>query len=197
MAVDLVLFHHFFQPISTWGVVCNITHSRLYSGVVFSPSSTLSLLLCFVSLLSFDITVKNAVYLVYEFTVFQSTQPLTGICMNKHHNSFILFITYCVFCQVTIFGESAGAQSVSLHLMIQSSKPLFKQAVLQSLPFSIPLKTRWGTIGSGWYWLLMCDWFVPGYKVRIRGICTFLGSCCIQTLWERLQHADRQLQAEL
>lgn len=44
--------------------------------------------------------------------------------------------------RVTIFGESAGAQSVSLHLMIQSSKPLFKQAVFQSLPFSIPLKTR-------------------------------------------------------
>uniref|UniRef100_A0A672G0R3 Carboxylic ester hydrolase n=1 Tax=Salarias fasciatus TaxID=181472 RepID=A0A672G0R3_SALFA len=34
--------------------------------------------------------------------------------------------------KVTIFGESAGAQSVSLHLMIQSSKPLFQQAVLQS-----------------------------------------------------------------
>lgn len=50
----------------------------------------------------------------------------------------------CHFFQVTIFGESAGAQSVSLHLMIQSSKPLFKQAVLQSLPFSIPLKTRSG-----------------------------------------------------
>ncbi|XP_076010298.1 crystal protein isoform X2 [Genypterus blacodes] len=44
--------------------------------------------------------------------------------------------------KVTIFGESAGAQSVGLHLMIQSSKPLFQQAVLQSLPFSIPLKTR-------------------------------------------------------
>ncbi|KAA0720604.1 Cholinesterase [Triplophysa tibetana] len=43
--------------------------------------------------------------------------------------------------RVTIFGESAGAQSVSLHLMIESSKALFTQAVLQSLPFSIPLKT--------------------------------------------------------
>ncbi|XP_034019516.1 cAMP-regulated D2 protein [Thalassophryne amazonica] len=45
--------------------------------------------------------------------------------------------------KVTIFGESAGAQSVGLHLMIQSSKPLFKQAVVQSLPFSIPLKNRY------------------------------------------------------
>lgn len=51
--------------------------------------------------------------------------------------------------KVTIFGESAGAQSVSLHLMIQSSKPLFKQAVLQSLPFSIPLKTRHDAVKLG------------------------------------------------
>ncbi|KAG7496360.1 cAMP-regulated D2 protein-like [Solea senegalensis] len=51
--------------------------------------------------------------------------------------------------KVTIFGESAGAQSVSLHLMIQSSKPLFHQAVLQSLPFSIPLKTRHDALKLG------------------------------------------------
>ncbi|XP_034433901.1 crystal protein [Hippoglossus hippoglossus] len=51
--------------------------------------------------------------------------------------------------KVTIFGESAGAQSVSLHLMTQSSKPLFKQAVLQSLPFSIPLKTRHDALRLG------------------------------------------------
>uniref|UniRef100_UPI003AAA4F05 crystal protein n=1 Tax=Centroberyx gerrardi TaxID=166262 RepID=UPI003AAA4F05 len=51
--------------------------------------------------------------------------------------------------KVTIFGESAGAQSVSLHLMIQSSKPLFRQAVFQSLPFSIPLKTRHDALKLG------------------------------------------------
>ncbi|XP_053170023.1 crystal protein [Scomber japonicus] len=51
--------------------------------------------------------------------------------------------------KVTVFGESAGAQSVSLHLMIQSSQPLFKQAVLQSLPFSIPLKTRHDALRLG------------------------------------------------
>ncbi|CDQ90710.1 unnamed protein product, partial [Oncorhynchus mykiss] len=50
---------------------------------------------------------------------------------------------------VTMFGESAGAQSVSLHLMVQSSKPLFKQAVFQSLPFSIPLKTRHDALKLG------------------------------------------------
>ncbi|XP_005742719.2 cAMP-regulated D2 protein isoform X1 [Pundamilia nyererei] len=51
--------------------------------------------------------------------------------------------------KVTVFGESAGAQSVSLHLMIQSSKPLFNQAILQSLPFSIPLKTRHDALKLG------------------------------------------------
>ncbi|KAG7454685.1 hypothetical protein MATL_G00262370 [Megalops atlanticus] len=51
--------------------------------------------------------------------------------------------------KVTIFGESAGAQSVSLHLMIQSSQPLFRQAVFQSLPFSIPLKTRHDALKLG------------------------------------------------
>ncbi|XP_029020003.1 crystal protein [Betta splendens] len=44
--------------------------------------------------------------------------------------------------KVTIFGESAGAQSVGLHLIIQSSGPLFSQAILQSSPFSIPMKSR-------------------------------------------------------
>ncbi|XP_071003345.1 crystal protein-like [Oncorhynchus clarkii lewisi] len=51
--------------------------------------------------------------------------------------------------KVTMFGESAGAQSVSLHLMVQSSKLLFKQAVFQSLPFSIPLKTRHDALKLG------------------------------------------------
>uniref|UniRef100_A0AAV2IZK1 Alkylated DNA repair protein AlkB homologue 8 N-terminal domain-containing protein n=1 Tax=Knipowitschia caucasica TaxID=637954 RepID=A0AAV2IZK1_KNICA len=50
---------------------------------------------------------------------------------------------------VSIFGESAGAQSVSLHLMMQSSAPLFQQAVLQSLPFSIPLKPRHDAVKLG------------------------------------------------
>ncbi|XP_056131714.1 cAMP-regulated D2 protein [Lampris incognitus] len=51
--------------------------------------------------------------------------------------------------KVTVVGESAGAQSASLHLMIQSSKPLFKQAVLQSLPFTVPLKTRHDALKLG------------------------------------------------
>ncbi|XP_029681706.1 cAMP-regulated D2 protein-like [Takifugu rubripes] len=51
--------------------------------------------------------------------------------------------------KVTVFGESAGAQSVCLHLMIQSSKLLFKQAMLQSVPFSIPLKSRHDALKLG------------------------------------------------
>lgn len=52
--------------------------------------------------------------------------------------------------KVTLFGESAGAQSVSLHLMMQSSETLFRHAAIQSLPFSLPLKTRWDAMKLGW-----------------------------------------------
>ncbi|XP_061923044.1 cAMP-regulated D2 protein [Entelurus aequoreus] len=51
--------------------------------------------------------------------------------------------------KVTLFGESAGAQSVSVHLMVHSSAPLYQQAVLQSLPFSIPLKSRHDALKLG------------------------------------------------
>ncbi|XP_060734745.1 cAMP-regulated D2 protein [Tachysurus vachellii] len=51
--------------------------------------------------------------------------------------------------KVTLFGESAGAQSVCLHLMINSSEDLFRHATIQSQPFSIPLKTRWDAMKLG------------------------------------------------
>ncbi|MCI4379552.1 hypothetical protein PGIGA_G00229740 [Pangasianodon gigas] len=51
--------------------------------------------------------------------------------------------------KVTLFGESAGAQSVCLHLMMQSSETLFRHATIQSQPFSIPLKTRWDAMKLG------------------------------------------------
>ncbi|KAI4897946.1 hypothetical protein NFI96_019832 [Prochilodus magdalenae] len=51
--------------------------------------------------------------------------------------------------KVTLFGESAGAQSVSLHLMMQISEPLFRHATIQSQPFSIPLKSRWDAMKLG------------------------------------------------
>ncbi|XP_051780779.1 crystal protein-like [Erpetoichthys calabaricus] len=44
--------------------------------------------------------------------------------------------------KVTLFGQSAGAQSVGLHLTVRSSESLFKQAIIHSLPFSLPLKTK-------------------------------------------------------
>ncbi|XP_051727045.1 crystal protein [Ctenopharyngodon idella] len=52
--------------------------------------------------------------------------------------------------KVTLFGESAGAQSVCLHLMMESSESLFRHAAIQSLPFSLPLKTRWDAVKLGW-----------------------------------------------
>ncbi|XP_053479838.1 cAMP-regulated D2 protein [Ictalurus furcatus] len=51
--------------------------------------------------------------------------------------------------KVTLFGESAGAQSVCLHLMMQSSETLFRHATIQSQPFSIPLKSRWDATKLG------------------------------------------------
>ncbi|KAI5624306.1 cAMP-regulated D2 protein [Silurus asotus] len=51
--------------------------------------------------------------------------------------------------KVTLFGESAGAQSVCLHLMMQSSENLFRHATIQSSPFSIHLKTRWDAMRLG------------------------------------------------
>lgn len=76
------------------------------------------------------------------FLFFWDGNPL--YCHQTDFSWKLRLLTLCFCSQVTIFGESAGAQSVSLHLMIQSSEPLFRRAVLQSLPFSIPLKSRWG-----------------------------------------------------
>ncbi|KAK0153465.1 Crystal protein [Merluccius polli] len=50
---------------------------------------------------------------------------------------------------VMVFGESAGAQSVALHLTLPSSQPLFRQAALQSLPFTIPFKSRHDALRLG------------------------------------------------
>ncbi|CAK8688944.1 unnamed protein product [Clavelina lepadiformis] len=43
--------------------------------------------------------------------------------------------------QVTIWGESAGAQSAGLHLMSSVSAPLFKQAFMESNPVAFTFKT--------------------------------------------------------
>ncbi|XP_041378593.1 crystal protein-like [Gigantopelta aegis] len=43
--------------------------------------------------------------------------------------------------KITIFGQSAGAQSVVLHLLSSSMNGLFQRAIIQSCPFTIPFKT--------------------------------------------------------
>ncbi|XP_076812124.1 para-nitrobenzyl esterase-like [Clavelina lepadiformis] len=43
---------------------------------------------------------------------------------------------------VTIFGESAGGQSVMFHLLSEQSNPLFKRAIMQSNPAVFPYLTR-------------------------------------------------------
>ena len=42
--------------------------------------------------------------------------------------------------QVTLFGESAGAQSVLVHYTLPSSAPYFRSAIIESSPVAIPYK---------------------------------------------------------
>ena len=44
--------------------------------------------------------------------------------------------------QITLFGESAGAQSVVVHLMTEESSQYFEAAIVQSAPISLPFKTE-------------------------------------------------------
>lgn len=41
--------------------------------------------------------------------------------------------------QVTIFGESAGAISVGLHLVVKPSQGLFQRAIMESNPLGLPM----------------------------------------------------------
>ncbi|WP_462322184.1 carboxylesterase/lipase family protein [Halochromatium sp.] len=43
--------------------------------------------------------------------------------------------------KVTIFGQSAGAMSVGLHLISPASQPLFAAAIMESNPYGIPYKS--------------------------------------------------------
>jgi carboxylesterase type B len=43
--------------------------------------------------------------------------------------------------RVTIFGESAGAMSVGLHLVAPASQPLFHRVIMESNPYGLPYKT--------------------------------------------------------
>ncbi|XP_069137687.1 crystal protein-like [Argopecten irradians] len=51
--------------------------------------------------------------------------------------------------QVTLFGQSAGATSVAIHLTSGNAEHLFKRAIIQSAPFSIPFKTYEQALAQG------------------------------------------------
>lgn len=49
--------------------------------------------------------------------------------------------------QITISGQSAGAQSVGVHLLMDSSENLFEQAIQFSNPFTLAFKTKEDGVG--------------------------------------------------
>nr|XP_002733219.2 PREDICTED: crystal protein-like [Saccoglossus kowalevskii] len=51
--------------------------------------------------------------------------------------------------KVTIFGQSAGSQSVAIHLATDKSKHLFHRAIIESFPYSVPFKTPWEAVILG------------------------------------------------
>ncbi|XP_077862235.1 crystal protein-like [Saccoglossus kowalevskii] len=53
--------------------------------------------------------------------------------------------------KVTIFGQSAGAQSVGIHLASSKSDSLFHYAIMESNPLSLPLRSRLGAEILGSY----------------------------------------------
>ncbi|CAH1248586.1 BCHE [Branchiostoma lanceolatum] len=53
--------------------------------------------------------------------------------------------------KVTIFGQSAGSDSVATHMISNKTLGLFKQAIMMSVPFSIPHKSRQEALRLGKY----------------------------------------------
>ena len=58
---------------------------------------------------------------------------------DAHNTSTVRLLK--LFFKVTIFGQSAGAQSVAVHLVNDVSESLFQRAILQSNPFGLSFKT--------------------------------------------------------
>jgi hypothetical protein len=55
----------------------------------------------------------------------------------------ILFLSITTtICRVTIAGESAGAMSVTYHLISPKSIPFFSGAIVQSNPVALKLRTK-------------------------------------------------------
>ena len=57
-------------------------------------------------------------------------------------NYFVTDILVTYVFKVTIFGESAGGQSITYHLMSNKSRKLFKRAIVQSNPLFYRFPTK-------------------------------------------------------
>jgi len=55
--------------------------------------------------------------------------------------------------QITVFGQSAGATSIAVHLVSPKSKGLFNKAIIQSNPTTLPMKTTVDASNSGKFFL--------------------------------------------
>lgn len=66
-------------------------------------------------------------------------------CFRVYHHYFyagFLLIFTLLSLQVTLAGQSAGAQSIMLHLIDESITGMFAQVIIQSVPISIPFRSR-------------------------------------------------------
>jgi len=57
------------------------------------------------------------------------------------------------FKKITLFGQSAGAQSTTVHLLTSDMQSMFNNAILQSDPMTIPFRNYAEA-------LLICDYFL-------------------------------------
>ncbi|XP_066269317.1 cAMP-regulated D2 protein-like [Branchiostoma lanceolatum] len=53
--------------------------------------------------------------------------------------------------RVTLFGQSAGSDSIATHLISNRSADIFHQAIMLSVPLSIPHKAKWEAVRLGNY----------------------------------------------
>ena len=85
--------------------------------------------------------------IVFSFFVLYVSVSSNHSLLNLYHH------------QVTLFGQSAGGQSISLHLTTQESEPYFQQAIIESNPFTIPYQTpsRSIDLGAATAKILRCD----------------------------------------
>ncbi|XP_066301889.1 cAMP-regulated D2 protein-like [Branchiostoma lanceolatum] len=51
--------------------------------------------------------------------------------------------------RVTTFGQSAGSGSIGVHLTYNKSAELFQRAIMMSVPFGIPFRSRWEALSLG------------------------------------------------